>query len=104
SFLEADYPVTGSILHAGSQQMRENVDNPSELRNTPLRRYLIRRSAGIFSAATFDAESLAQGEHKGNCEIIYQIMIPRPKPVRYRTTNWSAYNAALRKRGSLLIW
>jgi IS5 family transposase len=25
-------------------------------------------------------------------------------PARYRTTNWSAYNAALRKRGSLLIW
>src|SRR3546814_18431303 len=23
---------------------------------------------------------------------------------RYRTTNWSSYNAALRKRGSLLIW
>ena len=28
----------------------------------------------------------------------------KPKPTRYRTTNWSAYNAALRKRGSLLIW
>ena len=28
----------------------------------------------------------------------------RPLPARYRTTNWSAYNAALRKRGSLLIW
>jgi len=26
------------------------------------------------------------------------------KPARYRTTNWSDYNAALRKRGSLLIW
>jgi hypothetical protein len=25
-------------------------------------------------------------------------------PVRYRTTNWSEYNAALRRRGSLLIW
>ncbi len=25
-------------------------------------------------------------------------------PARYRTTNWSACNAALRKRGSLLIW
>ncbi len=25
-------------------------------------------------------------------------------PARYRTTNWSAYNAALRRRGSLLIW
>ena len=23
---------------------------------------------------------------------------------RYRTTNWSSYNASLRKRGSLLIW
>ncbi|AWI85269.1 hypothetical protein CEW88_16135 [Alloyangia pacifica] len=29
---------------------------------------------------------------------------PEPKPARYRTTNWSAYNAALTKRGSLLIW
>ena len=28
----------------------------------------------------------------------------KPKPARYRTTNWSAYNAALRKRGALLIW
>ena len=28
----------------------------------------------------------------------------KPKPARYRTTNWSAYNAALRQRGSLLIW
>ena len=26
------------------------------------------------------------------------------KPARYRTTNWSTYNDALRKRGSLLIW
>lgn len=28
----------------------------------------------------------------------------KPKPARYRTTNWFAYNDALRKRGSLLIW
>ncbi len=28
----------------------------------------------------------------------------KPSPARYRTTNWSSYNAALRKRGSLLIW
>jgi len=28
----------------------------------------------------------------------------KPEPARYRTTNWSSYNAALRKRGSLLIW
>ena len=28
----------------------------------------------------------------------------KPMPARYRTTNWSSYNAALRKRGSLLIW
>lgn len=28
-----------------------------------------------------------------------QIIAPR-----YRTTNWSSYNASLRKRGSLLIW
>jgi hypothetical protein len=28
----------------------------------------------------------------------------KPSPVRYRTTNWPSYNAALKKRGSLLIW
>jgi hypothetical protein len=28
----------------------------------------------------------------------------KPRPARYRTTNWSIYNAALRKRGSSLIW
>jgi hypothetical protein len=28
----------------------------------------------------------------------------KPSPARYRTTNWSEYNAALRRRGSLLIW
>ena len=28
----------------------------------------------------------------------------KPTPARYRTTNWSEYNAALRKRGSLLVW
>ena len=28
----------------------------------------------------------------------------KPSPARYRTTNWSSYTAALRKRGSLLIW
>ena len=28
----------------------------------------------------------------------------KPAPARYRTTNWSSYTAALRKRGSLLIW
>jgi hypothetical protein len=27
-----------------------------------------------------------------------------PEPTRYRTTNWSDYNAALRKCASLLIW
>ncbi|RBI67552.1 hypothetical protein DQW77_17475 [Roseovarius sp. TE539] len=27
----------------------------------------------------------------------------KPPPARYRTTNWSSYNASLRKRGSLLI-
>jgi transposase InsO family protein len=25
----------------------------------------------------------------------------KPDPTRYRTTNWSYYNAALRKRGSI---
>lgn len=28
----------------------------------------------------------------------------KPEPARYRTTNWSDYNTALRQRGSLLIW
>ncbi len=30
--------------------------------------------------------------------------MPKPASPRYRTTNWSAYNAALRQRGSLDIW
>lgn len=28
----------------------------------------------------------------------------KPAPARYRTLNWSAYNASLRKRGSLTVW
>ncbi len=28
----------------------------------------------------------------------------KPAPATYRTTNWRAYNAALRRRGSLLVW
>ena len=28
----------------------------------------------------------------------------QPASVTYRTTNWGAYNAALRQRGSLVIW
>ncbi|MBP1807458.1 IS5 family transposase [Rubellimicrobium aerolatum] len=28
----------------------------------------------------------------------------KPAPARYRTTTWSSYNAALRRRGSLLVW
>jgi len=28
----------------------------------------------------------------------------KPAPARYRTTNWADYNAALRRRGSLLVW
>ena len=27
-----------------------------------------------------------------------------PTKKKYRTTNWKAYNAALKQRGSLLIW
>lgn len=30
--------------------------------------------------------------------------MPKPSPARYRTTNWSDYNAALRQRGSLSVW
>src|SRR5687767_1033114 len=28
----------------------------------------------------------------------------KPAPPTYRTTNWRAYNAALKRRGSLVIW
>ncbi|BAQ67653.1 transposase [Rhodovulum sulfidophilum] len=28
----------------------------------------------------------------------------KPAPTRYRTTNWSTYNASLRQRGSLSVW
>ena len=28
----------------------------------------------------------------------------KPAPSRFRTTNWSSYNDALRRRGSLLVW
>ena len=28
----------------------------------------------------------------------------KPAPAIYRTTNWRSYNAALRQRGSLLVW
>ena len=28
----------------------------------------------------------------------------KPQPTRYRTTNWSSYNAALKRRGSLTVW
>jgi len=30
--------------------------------------------------------------------------MPKPSPTRFRTTNWSDYNAALRQRGSLSVW
>ncbi len=30
--------------------------------------------------------------------------MPKPPQIHYRTMNWSAYNAALRKRGSLSVW
>ena len=28
----------------------------------------------------------------------------KPAPTRYRTLNWSSYNAALRRRGWLTVW
>ena len=34
----------------------------------------------------------------------YRICTSKPSPARYRITNWSSYNASLRKPGSLLIW
>ena len=30
--------------------------------------------------------------------------MPKHAPPEYRTTNWSAYNAALKQRGSLDVW
>ena len=30
--------------------------------------------------------------------------VSKPAPTRYRTLNWSAYNAALRERRSLTVW
>ncbi len=30
--------------------------------------------------------------------------MPKPSRARYRTTNWSEYNAALRQRGSFSVW
>lgn len=30
--------------------------------------------------------------------------MPKPASPKYRTTNWSAYNASLKKRGSLDVW
>ncbi|PRP72025.1 hypothetical protein BUE93_03810 [Chromobacterium amazonense] len=28
----------------------------------------------------------------------------KPTPPKYKTTNWKTYNAALKARGSLMIW
>ena len=30
--------------------------------------------------------------------------MPKSSATHYRTTNWSAYNAALRRRGLLSVW
>lgn len=30
--------------------------------------------------------------------------MPEPADTRYRTTNWSDYNASLKRRGSLSVW
>ena len=30
--------------------------------------------------------------------------MPKPTRPKYRTTNWSDYNAALKQRGSLTVW
>ena len=32
------------------------------------------------------------------------MCMDKPPPARHRRTNWSSYNASLRKRGSLSIW
>jgi hypothetical protein len=31
-------------------------------------------------------------------------MTEKPKKAKYKTTNWGSYNAALKARGSLLVW
>lgn len=31
-------------------------------------------------------------------------MTKKPDLARYRTTDWSEYNAALKSRGSLMVW
>jgi hypothetical protein len=49
------------------------------------------------------AELRVSGIHNGNpCGYAGRVSVPTLGG--YRTTNWSACNAALRKRGSLLIW
>lgn len=30
--------------------------------------------------------------------------MPAPATTKYRTTNWKGYNAALKRRGSLMAW
>jgi hypothetical protein len=32
------------------------------------------------------------------------VVMSRPAPARYHPTNWPEYNAALRRRGGLLVW
>jgi hypothetical protein len=32
------------------------------------------------------------------------MTVPKGAKTRYKTTNWTAYNAALKARGSLTIW
>ncbi len=36
--------------------------------------------------------------------VVYVAVMTKPSAPKYRTTNWSAYNAALKQRGSLEIW
>lgn len=45
------------------------------------------------------AGGLAQG-----LWLLVCLGMSRPASSRCRTTNWSAFNAALRRRGSLLVW
>ena len=38
------------------------------------------------------------------CELMSIILLNKPTPKIYRTTNWSSYNQALIKRGNISIW
>jgi hypothetical protein len=50
------------------------------------------------------APSSASTRAEGFVRYSKRPRMTKPEPARYRTTSWKSYNAALRRRGSLLIW